>query len=810
MFKKKLAAILLLFQTLSATIQDPGVEATSEGDPSSSLCDSVSLLTGDFVAYSEDLVINGLRPLRIVRSYVSGNGKGKLGGWEFFPHLEMKTVSYKTKKNCKKFKRAIVREPNGTRLVFKKQDKHTLDTGWIKYTVDFAKNGKGVTNTARGPISGRSNLKNYALYQIRENQYLVKCADGTERRYVYSHNDNTKEKMPVFLLHEEIHPNGHKTFYQYDEEHRLIYIKNTSNSPIEIYAWCSLIYKGRDFTIETSDGRTLSYTFHAKGKSSKTPRYFLQDVKGPELPPEYIEYTKRNSNTDHLVMARNLPDNRKVLAEYNETKNHVETLYQSLGEDGELIPTHHFTYNKERNKPGSTDIFDSEGNKTTIYYSSRYLPDEIHFHEKEELHHSIQTIWDEHGQLLEKIIADEDGAPLLIKKYKYDQNGNVLREEICGNITDKNSEDTYTIYQEYDDLNRLTKKTEPTGLVTSFTYHKQTPLIQTKTITDYQTFSISELTTYNEKNLCVKITTDDEFSRKTQKIYRKKENPALDLPEIIEEWTDGILISKVHLHYNKFAQIVQKDIYGGNGVIQYTLATTYDSRGRTIEEKDANGQITAYEYDTHNNITLEKKPTGKQTRRLYDTANRLTQEIETTPEGNTRTTSYTYDHKNNKTTTTDPFGNTTRFDYDAFSRVTQITHPDNTQESYTYDLLGNKTSHTDPRGHKTTTTYNSLNSPLAIHYPDGTTETYTYYPSGKLKTHTNQDGLITNYTYDALGREIALHYSNLTEEHYTYQGQNLTTHTDKENILTTHTYDTAGRKIATQRARKKKSTLMIS
>ena len=224
MFKSFLAALFLFFGSLQATFHDPGIEAATEGDPSSTLCESVSILTGDFVAFSEDLVIDGAAPLRIHRHYVSGNGTGIHGGWEFFPHLEIKTLPYKTKPS-KKFKRAIVRLPNGTHLVFKKQDKHSTSYAWVKFTIDFEKNGRGITNTAHGPISGRTNLKNDVLYHVSTKEFQLHCADGTKRIYFYSHDDNTKNKMPVYLLRTEIHPNKHTTHYHYDASLRVQHSK---------------------------------------------------------------------------------------------------------------------------------------------------------------------------------------------------------------------------------------------------------------------------------------------------------------------------------------------------------------------------------------------------------------------------------------------------------------------------------------------------------------------------------------------------------------------------------------------------------
>ncbi|NGX47131.1 MAG: tRNA3(Ser)-specific nuclease WapA, partial [Chlamydiae bacterium] len=816
MFKVQLAAFFLFIGSLQATILDPGVEAATEGDPSSTLCNSVSILTGDFVVFSEDLVIDGVHPLRIHRHYASGNGKGKYGGWEFFPHLEIKTKSYK-KKPSKKFKRAIVREPNGTHLVFKKQEKHSFDKGWVKFTIDFEKNGKGITNTSRGTISGRANLKNYTLSQVTDHQLLLRCADGTQRTYTYSHKDNTEQKMPVFLLRKEIHPNGHKTFYQYDSHHRIEYIKNTNMENSEIYAWCRFEYedlfdsdtKAQYCKIETSDGRKLGYVFMCKGKTSKKPRYFLRSIQSPELPEEFVTYDKLHGRIDHLVNARVLPQGRNIRADYSQGR--VETLYQSVGKKDEPIATHRFDYHLERNKPGSTDVYDAYQNKTTVCYSSRFLPQEVLYYEQDRLHHSIQSIWDEHGQLLEKIIADADGAPHLIRKYNYDKRGNLLAEELIGNITALSSHDTYAFEQDFDEYNRLIEKREPSGLVTKISYLERTPLIEEKTITDGRDIHIEESYKYNRNNILIEKRINDRVYCKIQKIHPKKEAPALDLPEIIEEWAhdlstgEEILISKIHLHYNKLAKVIQKDIYGSDNKKHHSLKYKYDYRGKLIEEEKPLEQITSYEYDYLNNIVLQKDPTQKETHLHYDAANRIIEERETTPEEETRITQHEYDYKNNKTATIDPFGNKTLYEYDAFSHITKTIHPDGSKETFTYDLLGNMTSHTDPLGNTLQKTYNSLGKPLLIIHPDHSQEIFEYYPDGNLKSHTNQDNLTIEHKYDALGRETALFYydsngTQIAEESLEYEGSNLHRSIDKEGIPTTYEYDATGRKTANQRA----------
>lgn len=846
--------VIFFFASLHADLIDPNVQAATEGDPSSTICDSVSLLTGDFVVFSEDLVIEGAEPLRIHRHYVSGDGLGYNGGWEFFPHLELKLLLKKEKPKKKKitdkdFIRIQTAEPNGTSLIFKRTEKQDLKKAWVPYAIDFEKRGKGITNTSRGAISGRTNLRNHKLYQEKENLISLHCADGTKRRY-------RKSKEDTFLLQQEDLPNGNKIHYRYGEDNRLASIDTVNGVSGTRYAWCRFHYEGpahktHDFTIETSDGRHLSYKFSRKEKHGV--KYFLKEVNGPELPPEKEEYSGRHDHIERRVTARCLPDGRKVGVEYyapytsyqigdqevdigglnHPAGDRVKTLYQPLGKEGEMIPTHHFIYDIERERieayrsyyeykrKGATDVYDVYLNKTSIHYTPDFLPFKILYHEKNTPHHQLKMQWGEYGQLKQKVILDPNDTPLLKRAFVYDDRGNVLEEKLTGKICHPDSQDTYSIYHEYDEKNRLTKTITPAGLITSISYLPHLALVQKKIITDGHSIHRREFYEYNSHHILITKIIDDGTaedaanlegvtSRKITRITPKKENPASDLPEVIEEKAVDLstgketLLLKTHLEYTKQAKVSKKHIFAGDTTYQYTLSYLYDDRGRIIQEIDAQGRITSYEYDIHGNITLQTEPSQKQIKQTYDCGNRLIQEEEIAPTGEKRLTQHSYDYKNNKICTRNPFGNETWYEYDPFGHVTKVIHPDQTEETYTYDILGNTTSHTDPSGHTTHKNYNAIGKPFFILYPDGADEIFTYYPNGNLHTHTHPDGLTLVYFYDPLDRVVALYYldssgDKVAEELFTYDSFHLLAHQDKEGISTLYTYDEAGRKKTEQR-----------
>jgi len=196
--KWTLAGAFLFLSFLHGDLVDPHVQAATEGDPANTLCESVSLLTGDFVAFSEDLRIEGAEPLIIRRSYVSGDGRGYNGGWEFFPHKILRMLPKKiTQKGGKDYRRIQIWEPNGTSLILKRREKHDVRKGYVLFTPDFEKHGKGITNLSRGEICGQHNLRNTKAYRVTQNKFELHCSDGTTRVY---RGEGEKGVQPQFFL----------------------------------------------------------------------------------------------------------------------------------------------------------------------------------------------------------------------------------------------------------------------------------------------------------------------------------------------------------------------------------------------------------------------------------------------------------------------------------------------------------------------------------------------------------------------------------------------------------------------------------
>ena len=159
-------ALYILFYFLLSSFLYADTTAVTENDPSS-LVEGVSVITGDFYAQDEDIVIQGVQPIRLSRSYISQKGEGY---WDFFSYHQI-YIDWIPKL-------LEIREPSGAVLLYEKDFSRESALAFILKDTSM----KGMTNTARGSLSGKYNLKNQKVRWVDEN-IVVSSADGTKRIY---------------------------------------------------------------------------------------------------------------------------------------------------------------------------------------------------------------------------------------------------------------------------------------------------------------------------------------------------------------------------------------------------------------------------------------------------------------------------------------------------------------------------------------------------------------------------------------------------------------------------------------------------
>ncbi|MFS8562830.1 MAG: DUF6531 domain-containing protein [Rhabdochlamydiaceae bacterium] len=161
---KQSVAFLLLLLTASIHGNAASSFAITESLPAAIAAGSVNVITGDHYFTEEDIVVQGAFPLRIPRTYISSSKS-----WKHFSHFfaYFGTEYYR---ECESDDQDRVRwiieitEPNGTVLVFEgspygnQKKKHP-----IMFYLQSDRFNQGLTNTGKGEISARTNLKNVRI-----------------------------------------------------------------------------------------------------------------------------------------------------------------------------------------------------------------------------------------------------------------------------------------------------------------------------------------------------------------------------------------------------------------------------------------------------------------------------------------------------------------------------------------------------------------------------------------------------------------------------------------------------------------------
>ncbi|MCK9194785.1 MAG: hypothetical protein M0P19_13030, partial [Nevskia sp.] len=191
--------------------------------------------------------------------------------------------------------------------------------------------------------------------------------------------------------------------------------------------------------------------------------------------------------------------------------------------------------------------------------------------------------------------------------------------------------------------------------------------------------------------------------------------------------------------------------------------TYYDSLGRAIGGRDANGHLSTRIYDTAGQVIEERRADGSRWTYAYDALGREVQEG-------------------------DGIGLSTTRSYDRLDRLTRVQQNGYTTDPqqfsfYAYDQAGNRILSENGLGEITTSVYDSRGRLIEVRQPLW----------GRVdSTHLN---LRTQYSYDDLGRQtIEARGSQSTHTSYDYFGRRLSS-TDLAGSQTTYSYDVYGRLI---------------
>ncbi len=802
----------------------------------------VNAITGDAVIGQVDHIIPAAQPLTIQRFYVSGDAASDQRDWEFFPHSRLTLYLYSKNKVTE----AKVYEPNGTALRY---------TSLTNTTLSIKDDGIGVTNTSQGEISAQTNYRNYRL-DLRRNEQgyfiaTVTTANGTVRTYraVRKKPDSTFSSIYCYLVKERL-PNGNVIIYTYDPNLRLQGVHTKNPSENKTYSSAHFIYNDNILKIETSDHKTLFYSY-LSSKDKRAPRY-LTKVRG-DLNSIDFTYAKPKKHTQPKVQQINLSNLDGPFFSYYLVKNNrlpnqtikiskptdprcerVRELFLPVGPNGDKQPAYKFIYEVGTfidqyfgySKNGYTKAYDCGNGRTEYHFNKRLkLTDIIKFFAKSPTsleHH--RYIWRD-SYLKEIHLLDEDQKIIAKREFSYDRDGNIIKNQLTGQIN-TNQEQTFSTYAEYtsDKYHLLFKQYDDTGHLIRFSYLPFTNLPTARYEGSHNEILQREFFVYNDDNILIKTISDDgseldsnNLKGVTQRFITLITPNSNNLPESITEYYLDIKSKTKKLHktttisYGKNNLPITTTHFDANNKELYTLETSYDNKNRLISETNPINQKTTYHYDKHNRL-VQTNFLSNQSITTYDKGSRPYLTQLNTYDYLAKTQETQYDCRNRPTVTIDEYGNKTQTLYDTLDRPTKIIlpqvldHQKNLKtpiQTFKYDRLGNLICHVDPKNHHTHSTYNIYNQPLKIEYPDGRVETFTYNTDGLLNSYTDPQGLKTCYVYDVLKRLLVKNTFDsknklLTKECYTYNGFNLLSYTNPKGVLTHYNYDDAGRKISEQ------------
>lgn len=302
----------------------------------------------------------------------------------------------------------------------------------------------------------------------------------------------------------------------------------------------------------------------------------------------------------------------------------------------------------------------------------------------------------------------------------------------------------------YNTIGQMDQRTDPDGIVTSFTYNPKGEL-DTQTVGTQATTTTRDVATHGADT--VLRTTVKEAGNVTVSVDEQSVTSR-------RQWrTDYGLITSTETTGTGAAQI--KTITAPDAS---TTVETY-ANGR-LTGRTATNAVTSFTYDGNGRPSTETDArTGRVTTTTYYNTDRVQQVSQNGGAAGTLATSHVYTYESSglvDTATLPGTGRTSIRKYDPDGDLKSVGGTAEYPVSYAYDAQGRMRTMTTAAG-VTTWTYSRTRGWLNAKN-DGVNRavTYGYYPSGRLKTRTWSRGVVTGYKYDSAGNLANVDYSDGT------------------------------------------------
>ncbi len=665
----------------------------------------VSLVHGHYLEGVIDLTVVAPDPLVLSRFYSSRDSDRMvtIGGWCFNPHTFL-SVHKDLKEGTF---RVQATDPDGTISTYVSCQSRSNPSKHISFKMNpiwKCVNGEGIDRLM--------SMKGQDLYfNSKADSFEMFLCSGGKRFYV-----KHPSVFDVYVMEHEVLPSGNKVFYEWDEQGRLIFIKETNNSEKKILAWIRLSHEGGIY-VETSNGKIAEYRFQQEGS-------------GPQLLTEV-----------------HTEDRSLIRYEYQILEDHI-FLHRKSGSEGKLEQIDYY-----EEAPYKVRSITDEAGSVQFSYKDDFITEINGFYEGKavcqcnekgqviaiqhylgdgSLYRVYRRSWD--INLLAESTEDAAGNVLYCKEFIYNGEGDLVGEGEYGEMTKR--------YSYFSDRNIYGfTQTDTQGVEIKYWYKKGTQQLLKKCITakSDEGTEIRErhFYTYNEDAILIQEIVDDgkEINKSVKEctgvtertmtvIFPKQDLPNVGVPQVIEQkygTIDGsleFLLKRTVNQLDDRGNVVSETVYDENGDLCYTTSKGYD-QGLLVFKTDPLGHATYYSYDKNRNLILEKC-SGKELfiEYEYDVKNRLVSTTLQDREGNRLEIQEVFDRD------FESEGLLEECSYDYKGRPTKVGG-----KTYRYDTF-HKISETDEKGELTT---------------------YTYANSGRL-TAFNKGGRKVEFIYDSLGR----------------------------------------------------------
>ncbi|MBA3722214.1 MAG: hypothetical protein H0W88_07425 [Parachlamydiaceae bacterium] len=846
-------SFLTSLKSVDDDISQLNIQLSAECEGLTTVADCVNVISGHFFQSDIDLVSNTIDPIRIIRFYDSGcRSQSAIGAGFGFQFPLYATEIQKTSRHSY----AMISEREGFLIPYR----GTNESIHHKRTcqIDPRLLDVGYTNFSRMAISGRTNFINWkAIFNSEpkknEGYWTIWLGNGSKRVYAKSCKLNYLGRFQfaiptsnIYLLTEEIKPNGNKLTFEYKPFNGIPYlskIQTLNRNGDQVINELNFSHSNTSSIAKSSCGHTVQYN-HILEKVQIKEKDFKCDFSKRVLTQvqstlnRITTYKTKYKDSFYTPIVKIQKANQGFKKIKYNSFGKVELIKEPCGPNEDEITTYLFEYHTDY-----TNVFDAIKNQTQYKFDSNKRLSSINYFDNGDIVKQEKYRWStregQSGWLKSKSIRLNEKIYHLTS-YEYDSRGNIKEEIKFGNISgekaeyfttkERNLTDCYSILYEYskDGLNLLLKKTTPEGIVKRYEYLPETNL-PIKEIVEYEG-KIQEriFKNYDNQGEIICLVQDDGSGenetdlkdvtwrlQKNIQRYTKSNHPSFGKPQeqneyCLNETTKKMsLTKKIAYFYDDRGNEIKRKIYNSQNKFCYETSRVYDEYQCLRQETDPLKHVTEYEYNSENRKIKEVVLTsGKILWYDYDKVNNLKLIKEVHGE-NEFTTRYQYDALNRLVSETDRYGNETTYSYDVLGREFQCikpafqnssgttTHPKSTKK---YNILDQIIEKIDENEFSTHYTYNIYGKPTRIQYPNETIERFSYYLDGLLKKKMEGDGTSILYEYNPRGLLIKKTYFDAAEnilkcEQYAYKGSLLIQKIDGMGLKTSYQYDGAGRKI---------------